>query len=186
MKSSKRADVQDAFLTGEFFRSRAEVFSVLVRKKFPPNNIQRKRSRELRCSGLLAFFSFRRICWRCSWSPKSGLHPPSLQNPRQQRGGRGKAVANQRASTSSPSSSRVFASPVTLIDQRSANSPVALNPTIVRRPPVGLLHFVYASLEARPPRSPPPFMKDMCFACVPSMCIALAGKQERRASVAGS
>lgn len=58
VKSSKRADVQDAFLTGEFFRSRAEVFSEQERKKFPPNTIQRKRSRELRCSGLLVFFSF--------------------------------------------------------------------------------------------------------------------------------
>jgi len=45
-----RADVQDAFLTGKIFRSRTEVFSDQERKNFPPNNIQRKRSRELRCS----------------------------------------------------------------------------------------------------------------------------------------
>ena len=50
VKNPKKTDLQDAFLTGKFFRSRTEVFSDQERKNFPPNNIQRKRSRELRCS----------------------------------------------------------------------------------------------------------------------------------------
>lgn len=50
VKSSNKTDIHDAFLTGKIFRSRTEVFSDQERKNFPPNNIQRKRSRELRCS----------------------------------------------------------------------------------------------------------------------------------------
>ena len=50
VESPKWTDTHDAFLTGRIFRSRTEVFSDQERKNFPPNNIQRKRSRELRCS----------------------------------------------------------------------------------------------------------------------------------------
>lgn len=97
---------------------------------------------------LIAFFFFGEYAG-CNWSSGADLHVTPSNVPALSAAGRG-VTEKSCASTLSPSSGRVFAPPVALIDQRSANSPVTLNPTVVRRPPVGLLHWL--ALRLKPDR----------------------------------
>jgi len=126
VKIQKRTDIRGTFLTGRIFRSRTEVSSDQERKNFPPNNIQRKRCSELRCSEGLFLFLFRRIGWRLFQRP--------VRYPRHRSGGL-YAVAAFRASTLSPFSGRVFASPAGWTPGRDAHRQLRSTPPSAGDPP---------------------------------------------------